>query len=245
MDSNIISHLEKIHESGTRDFRWENLRHLVKKYVRGNSVLDAGCGTGHMTLSLINAGYTVTAIDCEHELTSFTQSILEKNKQIASIYTMDLMDVKSLGKGIYDTVICLDVLEHIADDQTALNNLVYTLKEGATLIVSVPAFSFLYGLRDKKIGHYRRYNKADLLKLIENSGLELIKIRYWNFLGFFPLLISEKILKKQINEEFRYKKKNTFYHNFLNMWFSIVESNICFPVGLSLIAICKTPVIKK
>lgn len=245
MDSNIVSHLEKIHESGKRDFRWENLRLLVKKYVTGPCVLDAGCGTGHMTLSLLNEGYKVTAIDCVDELTSFTQKILAQNDQNASIHTMNLMDVKSLGSGIYDTVICLDVLEHIADDKIALNNLVYTLKEEATLIVSVPAFSFLYGVRDREIGHYRRYNRSDLVKLIEGSGLKVMRIRYWNFLGFLPVIISEKLLKKQINEEFRYRNKAPFYYGFLNKWFSTVENNVSFPVGLSLIAICKKPSYKK
>lgn len=241
MNSNIASHLEKIHESGKRDFRWENLRLLVKKYVTGHSVLDAGCGTGHMTLSLLNEGYQVTAIDCVDELTSFTHKILEQNDRTASLHTMDLMDVKSLGRDVYDTIICLDVLEHINDDQTALNNLAYTLKEEAIIIVSVPAFSFLYGIRDKEIGHYRRYNREDLVKLIESSGLTVMKMRYWNFLGFLPVIISEKLLKKQINEEFRYRNKAPFYYGFLNKWFSTVENNVSFPVGLSLIAVCKKP----
>ncbi len=239
MDSKIIDHLEKIHESGKKDFRWENLRKLVKRYVIGECVLDAGCGTGHMTLSLCNEGYKVTAIDCSEKLTSFTKKILKQNNQKAYIYTMNLLEVKSLGENRHDTIICLDVLEHIDDDQLALSNLVYTLKNDANLIISVPAFSFLYGQRDREIGHYRRYNKADFVKLIENSGLEITEIRHWNFLGFIPVFISEKILHKKINEGFRYSNKSTLSLQLLNRWFSVIENNIHFPIGLSLIAVCK------
>jgi len=56
MRSGIEYHIEKIHKSGKKDFRWNNLRELVSRYLEGNSVLDAGCGTGHMTLKLLREG---------------------------------------------------------------------------------------------------------------------------------------------------------------------------------------------
>lgn len=239
MDSKIIDHLEKIHESGKKDFRWENLRKLVKRYVIGECVLDAGCGTGHMTLGLCNEGYKVTAIDCSEKLTFFTKKILKKNNQKADVYTMNLLEVNSLGENRYDTILCLDVLEHIEDDQLALSNLAYTLKNEANLIISVPALGILYGQRDREIGHYRRYNKVDLIRLIENSGLDITEIRFWNFLGLIPVFISEKVLHKKINEGFRYNNKSPLSLQLLNRWFSIIENNMQFPIGLSLIAVCK------
>lgn len=241
MRSGIEYHIEKIHNSGKKDFRWNNLRELVSRYLEGNSVLDAGCGTGHMTLKLLREGRTVTAIDCSEELTKFTQALIRKDSFKAEVYTLDLLNVNQLGKNKYENVVCLDVLEHIDNDELALQKLTSTLKEGGNLIISVPACSFLYGTRDKDIGHYRRYNKKTLINLINRAGLEIEEIRYWNFLGFFPVLLSEKLFHKKISEEIRYSKKShhIYLNSLLDWWFSIVENNLRFPIGLSLIAVCK------
>lgn len=241
MKSGIEYHIEKIHKSGKVDFRWNNLRELVSKYVEGNSVLDAGCGTGHMTLKLLNEGYAVTAIDCSKELAKFAQDAVKQDNFKAEVYTLDLLNVNQLGENIYENAICLDVLEHIDNDELALQKLISTLKKGGNLIISVPACSFLYGTRDKDIGHYRRYNKKNLISLIKKADLEITVIRYWNFLGFFPILFSERLLHKRISEEVRYSKKPHYiYLNYLlNKWFFVVENNVRFPIGLSLIAVCK------
>jgi 2-polyprenyl-3-methyl-5-hydroxy-6-metoxy-1,4-benzoquinol methylase len=241
MKSGIEYHIEKIHNSGKEDFRWNNLRELVLKYVEGSSVLDAGCGTGHMTLKLLNEGHAVTAIDRSKELTKFTQEAVKQDNFKAEVYTLDLLNVDQLGINIYENVICLDVLEHIDNDELALQKLVSTLKKGGNLIFSVPACSFLYGTRDRDIGHYRRYDKKDLISLIKKADLEIKVIQYWNFLGFFPTLFSEKLLHRKISEEIRYSKKPHYIclNYLLNKWFFIVENNVRFSIGLSLIAICK------
>lgn len=242
MQSDLVNHLEKVHESEKTDFRWNNLRKLVKIYIIGDTILDAGCGTGYMTMDLLKNGYKVTSIDYSSELTDFTQRILEQEDLKADVHTLDMLKINALGENRFSTAICLDVIEHIEDDLSALQNLVYTVREGGRVIISVPALRILYGVRDKEIGHYRRYNKKDLVTVIENSGLEITEIRYWNFLSLFPVIVFEKILKKRIDENIRYSKKTRFSTavNFLlQKWFSNIENNIRFPVGMSLIAVCE------
>ncbi|HDD44644.1 MAG TPA: methyltransferase domain-containing protein [Candidatus Desulfofervidus auxilii] len=242
MTSDLVDHLAKVHEYGKTDFRWLNLRKLVKKYVIGKSILDAGCGTGHMTLELLNDGYEVTAIDISQELVDFTKRIIKENNYRGEVHVLDLANAKVLGENKFDTIVCLDVLEHIRDDELAIKNLYYILKKNGHLIVSVPALRFLYGIRDKKIGHFRRYSKKELIKKLKNSGFQIVEIRYWNFLGVLPFLFSEKVLHSEVYEEIRYSKES-FFSKFLNFlldkWFFYIENNIRFPIGLSLIVICK------
>lgn len=70
--------LIRISGSNKEDFRWRSLRDLVKSYVKGIRVLDAGCGTGHMALDLLKSGYEVTAIDVSPQLVDFAHSLIDK-----------------------------------------------------------------------------------------------------------------------------------------------------------------------
>ena len=151
----LENHLEKIHRHQETDFRWRNLRGLVKKYLKDGTVLDIGCGTGHMTLELLHRGYTVTSIDISPKLINFTRNIVEKSGFDVDAKAMDARDVKTLGKSSFDNILCLDVLEHIENDVEVLKRLEYVLKNEGRLIISVPALKFLFGKRDREIGHFR------------------------------------------------------------------------------------------
>jgi 2-polyprenyl-3-methyl-5-hydroxy-6-metoxy-1,4-benzoquinol methylase len=242
MTSDLVNHLNRVHKYEKTDFRWYNLRKLAKKYVAGKYILDAGCGTGHTTLELLNEGYDVTAIDISQELVDFTQRIIKENKYMGNVYALDLTNAKVLGENKFDTIVCLDVLEHIRDDELVLRNLCYILKKGGHLIVSVPALRFLYGSRDKKIGHYRRYGRAELIEKLKTSGFDIVDLRYWNFFGVLPFLFSEKVLHKWVYDEFRYSRSSSFsiaLNTILGWWFSKIENNVRPPIGLTLIAICR------
>lgn len=242
MTSDLIDHLLRVHSHEETDFRWSSLRRLVKKWVIGTNILDAGCGTGHMTLELLKEGHDVTAVDNSQNLINFTNELIDKEGFNADVIRLDLTESEVLGRDRFDTIICLDVLEHISDDRLALRNLHRILAKDGNLIISVPAIKYLYGLRDKKIGHYRRYDRRELIEELEESGFQVIEIRYWNFLGFLPFLLSEKVFHKNIYEGLRYSDRSlasNILNKMLNLWFSAVENNVKFPLGLSIIAICK------
>ena len=242
MTSDLVNHLNRVHKYEKTDFRWHNLRKVAKKYVVGKYILDAGCGTGHTTLELLNEGYDVTAIDISQELVDFTQRIIKENKYMGNVYALDLTNAKVLGENKFDTVVCLDVLEHIRDDELVLRNLCYILKKNGHLIVSVPALRFLYGLRDKKVGHYRRFKRNELIEKLKTAGFEIVDLRYWNLLGVLPFLFSEKVLHKEVYEEMRYLRKSSFsiaLNALLDWWFTTIENTVRPPIGLTLIAIAK------
>lgn len=242
MQSELITHLEKIHEYQKTDFRWSNLRKLVKSHIAGKKILDAGCGTGHLTLELLRENYDVTAVDYSDELVSFAKKTISDAQYPAQVFSSDLTTINEKNLPLFDTIVCLDVIEHIKRDDVALKNLHDLLKTDGTLIISVPALQSMYGERDKKIGHYRRYDKKEFIKRIEDAGFTLSSIRYWNFLGVIPFVLFEKVLHKPVNETVRYSRTslNTYLvHPFLNWWFSVVENTVHFPVGLTLIAVCR------
>jgi SAM-dependent methyltransferase len=242
MASDLVDHLVKIHNREKTDFRWRNLRKLVRKHVVGTRILDAGCGTGHTTLELLRESYDVTAIDNSEDLIAFTKTIIEKRGFNANVLQLDLTESAVLGENRFDTILCLDVLEHINDDRMAMENLYKILNINGTIIISVPAIKYLYGIRDKKMGHFRRYDRGELIEKLKESGFDVVDVRYWNFLGVLPFLFSEKVLHKELNEGVRYSNRSylsKILTNILNTWFEIVENNVRFPVGLSIIVIGK------
>src|ERR1051326_7254387 len=93
----------------------------------------------------------------------------------------------------FDTVVCLNVLEHIKDDEAALRNLYDTLVPGGRLLLFVPADPTLFGTMDTQVGHYRRYSREELQRVIEAAGLTTDRITFMNRLGGFPWCVSGRV----------------------------------------------------
>lgn len=244
MQSELNKHLQKIHEYERTDFRWSNLRKIVKRLIVGKKVLDAGCGTGHLTLDLLRDNYDVTSVDYSDELVSSAKKTIgdAQYQYPANIFCCDLVSLQDHNLPIFDSIVCLDVIEHIEQDDIVLKNLHDLLKPEGVLILSVPAIGRLYGRRDETVGHFRRYDKKELIAKLEHAGFVLSAVRYWNFIGLVPVLLSEKVFHHPVNETARYSRDSLFskiINPVLNGWFLIVENNIPFPLGLTLIAVCR------
>jgi 2-polyprenyl-3-methyl-5-hydroxy-6-metoxy-1,4-benzoquinol methylase len=236
----LARHLMRISESNEEDFRWRSLRSLVKSYVRGVRVLDVGCGTGHMALDLLKAGYEVTAIDISPQLVNFSRSLIAREGFEADVRILDLLDIKKLNKK-FDTIICLDVIEHMENDDLAIKKMSEVLEPRGRLIISVPAFKFLYGLRDKELGHFRRYEREEIRRKLLCASLDIIELRYWNFIGFIPFIFFEKVLKRKIYEGMRYSGDpiSKIINACLSLYFDKIERRFRLPFGLTLLIVCE------
>ena len=99
------------------------------------------------------------------------------------------------GDEKYDTVVILNVVEHLEDDLEALRRIHQRLNPDGHLILMVPAMNFLYGSLDESFGHYRRYTKNTINKVIRNAGFEILKSEYVNVVGMFGWFLYGRILK--------------------------------------------------
>lgn len=201
-----------------------------KKYLSGE-ILEVGCGIGNFTKDLKKYG-KVWAIDISDD---YTRQTIERAGNTVSV------GIGDIEKGEYffddkkfDSIVCLNVLEHIKDDQAALKNLYELLNEGGYLILLVPAFNFLYGELDKSIGHFRRYEKQHLKDFLEKIGFKIVSIKILNFLGTIGWYISSKIFKNRTVEERNIQLFNLFAPFFLSF-----ETFIEPPIGTSILVLAK------
>lgn len=166
------------------------------KYLKGK-ILEIGCGIGNFTEILTRYG-EVYAVDIDRQHIAQTRKVVGIK---AKVQFGDIEKNKDFFNGQkFDTIICLNVLEHIKEDGKALKNLYHLLKKDGILILLVPAHDFLFGEIDKSIGHYRRYGKEGLSKVMIRIGFKIIYERILNMLGGIGWWFSSKMLGKKIVE---------------------------------------------
>lgn len=134
-----------------------------------------------------------------------------------------------------DSLVAVNVLEHVQDDTRFLRSAAQILVEDGTLLLFVPAVPWLYGSIDQAAGHFRRYDKASLRKKIEGAGFKLLHLSYFNFLGIFSWLLAGRVLRlRTLN-----RGPVLFYDRWIVPWLSAVERWWEPPLGQSLIAIAQ------
>jgi len=195
----------------------------------GEEILEIGAGIGVFTEMLARRG-VVTAIDID-------RSYLKKLKGIEGERIK--LGFGDIEKGKYyfknskfDSVVCLNVLEHIGDEKRALKNMIDLLRVNGKLILLVPAHGLLFSKFDERLGHYRRYLRKDVKNMLEDLGFAEIEVFYFNWLAAIGWLIFVKIGKKEMIPSDKVSYFNRFGKVFL--W---PEKFIHPPFGLSVIAV--------
>jgi SAM-dependent methyltransferase len=137
------------------------------------------------------------------------------------------------GARPFDSVVCLNVLEHIEDDLFALEQMHRVLAPGGNLALLVPAHQVLYGEFDRAVGHYRRYEKRELATKLKQAGFTVRKMKFFSLLATLPWLVNGRLLKRDYLP--------TGQANLANRLVPLLklERFIGPPCGLSLIAIAQ------
>jgi SAM-dependent methyltransferase len=133
----------------------------------------------------------------------------------------------------FDSVVCLNVLEHIEDDLFALEQMRDSLAPGGSLALLVPAHRFLYGAFDRAVGHFRRYEKRELADKLKRTGFAVREMKFFSLIATVPWLINGRLLKRDYIP--------TGQANLANRLVPLLklERLIGPPFGLSLIAIAQ------
>jgi len=105
-----------------------------------------------------------------------------------------------VGHGRFDTILCLNVLEHIESDRQAVVNLLKALEPGGHLLLFVPAFEALYSSLDRLAGHHRRYTRAQLAELVPAGLAHVARNEYFNSIGGLGWWVNKFMPHKSLND---------------------------------------------
>ncbi|MDA9071293.1 class I SAM-dependent methyltransferase [Candidatus Pelagibacter sp.] len=165
---------------------------LIKEFINGK-FLEVGAGKGGLIPFYNNILKDITIIEPEKKLFKILKKKYSKNK--IKVKNQTIKDVKKK----YDTIIYYDVLEHIENDLNETKEAKKKLTKNGYLIFSVPAYQSFYSDFDKSVGHFKRYNKQDFVKLEKKTGLKIEKLAYYDSVGFLFLVMNKLFCLKQTN----------------------------------------------
>jgi hypothetical protein len=142
-------------------------------------------------------------------------------------------DAAELASQRFESVLLVNVLEHIEHDVSSLRAFKRILVPGGRVVVFVPALQMAYGPLDAELGHHRRYSKRTLRTAFEEAGLELVRLRYTNPIGLAGWMYNAHISKSTKHSLAHVK----LFETLIAPWALPLERLVPPPIGLSLIAV--------
>jgi glycosyltransferase involved in cell wall biosynthesis len=184
--------LERLNRA-PRFTRW--MADAIRPYV-GDRVLEIGAGIGNMSVHLMpRTLYWATDVNAQY--LDYLDRLCPTRPYMRVTYTnAENPETFPAGQS-FDTVVCLNVLEHVQDDAAALRNVWNVLDPGGRAIILVPCGPKLYGTLDEVLGHFRRYTREQLAEVSQQSGFCVEKILEFNRPGVLAWWLNGRILRRQ------------------------------------------------
>jgi SAM-dependent methyltransferase len=151
-------------------------------------ILDAGCGSGRNMVDLAHRG-AVTGIEL-----SPTSVAVARGRDAGEVVEGSVLEMP-FSDASFDLAVSLDVIEHLEDDLAALRELRRTVAPGGALLVTVPAYNWLWSGHDEINHHHRRYTRRSLQRVAEQAGWQQVRTTYFNSL-LLPVAIVLRILDR-------------------------------------------------
>ena len=199
----------------------------------GNRILEIGSGIANISRQL-PMRELLTLSDRDPEYLKLLQQAFEYYDGV-EVIELDITKDEHFERleKRFDTIVCLNVLEHIQDDVSALGRMAQLLQPGGRLILQVPQYQFLYSPMDKDLGHYRRYETQELGKKLSDAGLQVEIMKNFNSLGTLGWLVNSRIMGKKDLGKLKLK-----IYDMLVPALSRIEKVLDLP-GLSIVAVGK------
>jgi len=197
----------------------------------GDRVLEVGSGIGNISRYFLDRESLILT-DIRED---YLDALRRKFEDCANV-TVERYDLEGTGEHLrnrgVDTVIALNVLEHIERDLHALKEMAEILSPGGHLILQLPAHPLLYGSLDEHLDHFRRYTVRDIRGKFARSGLSPVKFIRMNMFGAAGWFVYSRVLKREILPE-----GPLGLFNVLTPVFMAIERTVPVPFGLSIIAV--------
>ncbi len=207
------------------------------KIFPSGQVLEVGSGIGNISAHLLRDQVNVSLSDLRPEYCRLLEKKFGNNVHLHQVYELDLSlpDFKERYIDLlekFDSIVALNVIEHIENDSRAIENAKSLLRRNGKLIILVPARQSLFNSLDRELGHYRRYSKKLLKKVMNNAGFSISYCQYFNAAGILGWWFSGNVLH---DNAITASKLNIF--NRLVPFFRILDWFVTPFTGVSVISV--------
>ncbi len=197
-------------------------------------ILEIGCGTGHNFKMLGRFG-RVDALEIDDGARALATQRLGR-----AVGTAPLPELTGVPDGAYHLIALLDVLEHIIEDRASLASIKRKLAPGGRILLTVPANQWMWSAHDAAHHHHRRYSKSGLRKVIDEAGLRIETLSYFNTL-LFPLAAGARVAgklmgKKESDDSLPAEPLNALLRGIFELERHLV-GRVPLPAGVSLVAL--------
>ena len=199
----------------------------------GHRVLDAGAGLGTYTELMLENGRELVSLEYS---APFVEMLRERfDSRGVDVRQADLGDRTGLPPfDEVDSVLCLNVLEHVEDDVQALRNIRERVVPGGVLVLLVPAYPWLFNTMDRAVGHFRRYREGELRERLGQTGWDVQHLFRFNSFGVPGWWVGGVLRRETPGRDL------TRLYDWLVPFFALTEKHLIRGLwGLSLVAVCR------
>ncbi|NKC13998.1 MAG: methyltransferase domain-containing protein [Gammaproteobacteria bacterium] len=198
----------------------------------GSSVAEVGAGVGNFSSLILETNINrLVTFEPSRNMYPLLQEALRTDKRAKAIN--DLFDNENTNE-CFDSVLYVNVLEHIEDDASELANVRDAIAPEGHLLIFVPALPWLYSELDRQVGHFRRYTKKNLIELTQRAGFSVVKARYFDVAGIIPWYINFTLLKNSISGG-----SVSLYDRLVVPTMRVIEGLVPPPVGKNMLLVAR------
>ncbi len=236
---NTIYENAKFNDNFREAYLYSQHKKEKRTYLNAEQIVEVGAGTGSFSEFLLREKLETLALIEPSEMFQHLEenvSQIETDAKVTYHQAIFAQVCDSLAASDKpDSIIYVNVMEHIEDDSGELEMIYRTLVPGGRCFIFVPALMSLYGEFDRKIGHFRRYTKTELEEKCKKAGFKIAKSKHFDFAGIFPWFVKYKLLKSDSLES----GAVTLYDKIAVPVIQKFEKILPMPVGKNLLVIAE------